>query len=50
MCIFIPLHLTLTAREPKVKPWLNKATKDLDFKWLTPQGWFSDAHAPGNFI
>jgi hypothetical protein len=50
MCVFIPLHLFPTTREPKVKPWLDEATQGMNFNWLTPEGWFSDAHAPGNFI
>jgi hypothetical protein len=50
MRAFIPLHLTPTAREPNIKPWLDTATKGMKFKWLTPEGWFSDAHTPGNFI
>jgi hypothetical protein len=25
-------------------------TQGLDFTWLTPEGWFLDAHAGGNFI
>jgi hypothetical protein len=50
MRVFIPLHLTPTAREPKVKPWLDEATKGLNFKWLTLEGWFIDAHVPVNFV
>lgn len=47
----IPLHLTPTCREPKVRTWLDNVTQGLDFKWLLPEeGWFSDAHCPGNFI
>jgi hypothetical protein len=47
---FIPLHLTAHSREPKVKEWFQEATKGLDFTWLSPAGWFSEAHGQGNFI
>jgi hypothetical protein len=50
MKTFIPLHLTAHAREPKVKEWFEGATSGLDFSWLSPAGWFSDAHTQGNFI
>jgi hypothetical protein len=50
MRTFIPLHLSPTTREPKVKEWFEDVTRSLKFKWLTPEGWFSDAHSLGNFI
>jgi hypothetical protein len=50
MRTFIPLHLNPTEREPKVKPWLDKVTKGQSFEWLTPEGWFSAVHGPGDFI
>jgi hypothetical protein len=50
MRTFIPLHLNPTEREPKVKPWLDEVTKGQSFEWLTPEGWFSAVHGPGDFI
>jgi hypothetical protein len=50
MKTFIPLHLAPTTREPKVREWFEDVTTGLQFKWLTPEGWFTDAHAQGNFI
>jgi hypothetical protein len=50
MLCYIPLHLGPTARAPQVKTWLDDVTSGLNFQWLTPAGWFSDAHATGNFI
>jgi hypothetical protein len=50
MRTFILLHLTPTNPESKVWEWFDKVTKGLDFSWLTPVGWFSEAHTQGNFI
>ena len=47
---FIPLHLDPVAREPKVLEWLKDATRGLNFELLDPNGWFDNAHKPGNFI
>jgi hypothetical protein len=44
------LHLSAHAGEPKVKEWLEGATQGLDFTWLSPARWFSDAHGQGDFI
>jgi hypothetical protein len=40
ICTFIPLHLDPAVRESKVS----------DFEFLTPNGWFDNAHQPDNFI
>jgi hypothetical protein len=48
--MFIPLHLVPTKREPKVKEWFDDVATNLQFRWLTPEGWFSDGHAQRNFI
>jgi hypothetical protein len=37
---FIPLHLDPIAREPKVSEWISDMTSALEFKVLTPSGWF----------
>jgi hypothetical protein len=50
MKVFIPLHLSPTTREPKVKDWFDEVTHDLNFDWLCPKGWFLDGHTQGNFI
>jgi hypothetical protein len=50
ICTFIPLHLDPGVREPRVVNWLEDVTRGLDFEMLTPEGWFANAHNPGNFI
>jgi hypothetical protein len=35
---YIPLHLTPTAREPKVSSWIEDVTRDLDFQVLDENG------------
>jgi hypothetical protein len=47
---YIPLHLTPTAREPKVSSWIEGVTRDLDFQVLDETGWFEEAHSSGNFV
>jgi hypothetical protein len=50
MKAFIPLHLSPSSREPKVREWFEEVAKGLEFSWVTPEGWFNEAHAKGNFI
>jgi hypothetical protein len=50
ICFFIPLHLDPVIQEPKVAAWITDVTRGLDFKVLSPSGWFDDAHNNGNFI
>jgi hypothetical protein len=50
MRYFIPIHLDPTVREPKISEWIEDVTRGLDFKILSPSGWFDDAHNDGNFV
>jgi hypothetical protein len=50
MRFYIPLHLSPIERAPQVKTWFDGVTKNLDFDWLSPEGWFTKAHTQGNFI
>ena len=51
MLSFVPLHLNPTAREERLKPWLNTVTEGMGFKWLSPEDWFTTAQRDqGNYI
>jgi hypothetical protein len=47
---FIPLHQSALERDTRLEKWLGDVTRGLDFQVLDPSGWFSTAHAQGNFI
>lgn len=47
---FVPLHLNCLEREPSVRRWWNEILSGLNFQWLTPEGWFREAHSQGNFV
>ena len=47
---FVPLHLDPLEREPTLKSWLEAVTAGLTPTFLTPEGWYTTAHAKGTFI
>ncbi len=46
----ITLHVAYVSGKPKVSDWLQDVSRGLDFELLTRNGWFDNAHKPGNFI
>ena len=50
MQVFIPLHLTPTQRNPRLKQWVNELVNGWNFEWLKTFEWFEEYHKPGNFI
>ena len=42
MIEFFPLNLSAYQRSNLLKLWLEQVLKGLNFKWLTPKGWFVD--------
>jgi hypothetical protein len=50
MIDFIPLHQDPLEREPRLKPWLESVTKNLDAEFLSPEGWFDNGHGYGTYI
>jgi hypothetical protein len=47
---WVPLNRNAFAREPKLTSWFKDVSKRLQFRTLTPEGWFTMGHEYGNFI
>jgi hypothetical protein len=50
MMDYMPLHLNPLVRDARLKPWLNEVTRDLDARYLSPEGWFEEGHGYGTYI
>jgi hypothetical protein len=50
MLEFVPLNLNALERSPSLVDWVNTTLVPEGFLLLDPKGWFSDAHANGNFL
>lgn len=47
---FIPLHITPTERNAKLKNLIDGHVKGFGFTWLKPEDWFEEHHHEGSFI
>jgi hypothetical protein len=47
---FVPLNLGALERSPSLVSWVDENLLPDGFELLSPEGWFSTAHAAGNFL
>lgn len=50
MTSFIPLHLGVIERRPGMATLIQECMGELEYRTLSPEGWFEDVNCEGNFV